>query len=85
VGERSDSCRDEDGRLTLLPQRSVERCDKCASEEYCLAQPTGAVCGVLPPQCEEKAERTCDCFTRSHNLGKVSCREADGRLELTRL
>lgn len=79
VGTKEDSCRDEDGRLTLLPQRPVASCEACSSEEYCL---NASACGVLPPQCDE--EKTCDCFERARDPGKkLACNLRSGRIELS--
>ncbi len=79
VGERRDACRDEDGRITLLRARETRSCDECSGEEYCVEETHGAICRVLPPECDEK--RTCACFLGARNhSARFACDERAGHL-----
>lgn len=80
IGERADSCRDEDGRLTLLPPRTVSACAACSAEEYCTENgPAGATCSVLPPQCD--ATPSCACFMESRwRSNRFACAERSGHV-----
>jgi hypothetical protein len=79
VGDRRDACRDEDGRITLLPTREARSCDACSSEEYCFEDAGGSACRVLPPECD--ATRTCACFlgARGHSA-RFACAERAGHV-----
>ncbi|HEY1954096.1 MAG TPA: hypothetical protein VGH28_00740 [Polyangiaceae bacterium] len=80
VGDRSDACRDDDGRITLLPPRAVPACDACAPEEFCIDVGAPA-CRVVPPDCE--GTPTCDCVLRSPLAAtKYSCEAHSGRVVL---
>lgn len=83
VGDKTDACRDEDGRLTVMPQRAVVACDACSADEYCMdrtAEPSGGrFCRVLPPQCDES--RTCACFMETRGASaKIACTHESGRI-----
>jgi hypothetical protein len=79
VGDRGDACRDEDGRITVLPSRSVGTCDACSSQEYCAETANGSVCRVLPPECD--ATPTCACFLGSRGRSaRFTCAERSGRV-----
>ena len=83
VGAATDAGRDEDGRLTVIPQRAVPACDACSADEYCLDHVPAAggerFCRVLPPQCD--ATPTCSCFMESRGRsGKFTCDEHGGRI-----
>jgi hypothetical protein len=80
IGERTDACRDEDGRLTLLPPRTVSACDACSAEEYCTENGVGgATCRVLPPQCD--ATPSCACFMEAPSrANRFACVERRGRV-----
>jgi hypothetical protein len=80
VGDRADACRDEDGRLTLFPTRSVLNCGECSSQEYCEAgREVMHTCRVLPPECAETP--TCACFLGSRGRSATwSCTERSGRI-----
>ena len=77
VGDRTDACRDYDGRLTLLPPRAVTGCEACAPEEICIdvGRPT---CRVMPPDCEGRP--TCDCV--APRAPRYRCDERGGRVVL---
>ena len=79
VGDRADACRDEDGRITLLPTRQARSCDECSRDEYCVEGTNAATCRVLPPECDEK--RTCACFlgARGH-AARFACDERAGHV-----
>ena len=82
VGGATDACRDEDGRLTVMPQRPVTTCDACSKDEYCMdesSEQSARFCRVLPPQCDETP--TCACFmeTRGHS-GRFACNDDHGRI-----
>ncbi len=75
-----DSCRDEDGRITLMPQRDVASCDSCSKEEYCEDRGVERYCRAMPPQCDETP--TCACFMatgRGRAYG-VECHDTSGRI-----
>jgi len=83
VGERSDACRDDDGRVVLIPEREVATCDACSSDEYCLERDTASSCRVLPPECDTTP--TCACFLGSRGRAlRYECSSREGRL-VTRL
>jgi hypothetical protein len=80
VGERADACRDDDGRITLVPTRAAATCDACSREEYCIDDAAhGAVCRLLPPECD--ATPSCACFlgARGHSA-KYACSDRHGRV-----
>jgi hypothetical protein len=79
VGDPHDACRDEDGRITLLPARQARSCDECSKEEYCFESAGGSACRVLPPECD--ATRTCACFLGARNhSARFACDERAGHV-----
>ncbi len=79
VGSAVDACRDDDGRLTLLPPRLVASCDACSGEELCVQGLTASpFCRLLPPQCE--ATPSCACFVQTRQASRLACSEHDGHI-----
>ncbi len=80
VGTKDDACRDEDGRLTLIPTRAVVSCNDCSSDEVCFSgHEAMKTCRARPPQCDETP--TCACFLETRrNAAELKCDESAGRL-----